>query len=96
MTRIGRCCPKPLRNPTLARTDGDPSCPVLDVPGWFWEAVDLGAVIESGAVSPADLTGRAWQLGIVALAELGQARRVAEWEADQRRAAVERLRRSRS
>ena len=63
---------------------------MLDVPGWFWEAVDLGAVIESGAVSPADLTGRAWQLGIVALAELGQARRVAEWKAEQRRAAVER------
>ncbi len=92
LTRVGRCCPKPLRNPNIARQPGQPACDVLTVPGWFWDALDLGAAIQRGAVSPDHISGQAWQLGTLALTALADAQRVQEWEAEQRRKAIERAR----
>jgi hypothetical protein len=82
-----------LRDPRLSLPDdGAPSCPVLDVPATFWEFAELGALIEGGGVSPADVSGLAWQRAIVTRAALRDAAQVAQWQADQRRKAIDALR----
>ena len=63
---------------------------MLDVDGWFWDAVRVGSLIERGSVTPSEITGRAWEFGEVAWGELEQARRAHEWAAQKRREWLER------
>lgn len=69
---------------------GDPSCQVLGVEPWFWDAVRVGALIERGAVTAAEITGAAWELGEVAWHGIGQARNAHAWAREQRQKALER------
>lgn len=68
---------------------GAPECPVLDVAGWFYDAISLGAMIERGGVSPSEITAQAWGVGEVAWYEVEQARRAHEWAAQRKADAIE-------
>ncbi len=56
------------------RQQGAPSCPVLGVEPWFWDAVRIGGLIERGNLSPDSMAASAWEIGEVAWHELEQAR----------------------
>ena len=74
-TKALRRCPKPKRDPDAwATMPGDPDCPVLNVPGWFWDAVTLGATADKGGLSASDIDAAAWTEGEIAWCALSEAR----------------------
>ncbi len=68
---------------------------MLEVPTWYWGSLELGALIDRGAVSPADISGRAWTLATIVWSSVREAQRVAEWEAERQAKAIEAVKRSR-
>lgn len=90
-TKALRRCPKPMRSPGVWQVPpGDPSCPVLEVEPWYWDAVRLGSMIERGAVTTSEIAAHAWELAEAAWHSLGEARKAHAWAAEQRRKAIER------
>jgi len=84
-TRVERGCPFGLRDERVQRRDVEPSCKVLTIPSWFFDMSDLGQRIDNGAVSPADVDGRTWELGRLASRAIADGREAAEWRAKRRR-----------
>lgn len=63
---------------------------MLDVAGWFWDAVRVGSLVSNGALSPDSINAATWEIGEVAWAELEEARRSREAMAAKRREWIER------
>ena len=59
------------------------TCPVLDVPDWYWTMLDAGAMIERGAVDMTRMEAYTWELATSVRAIHHEARRSAE-EAEKR------------
>ena len=53
------------------------SCPVLEVPAWYWTMMDAGAMIERGAVDMTRLDAYTWELATCVHALHAEARRSA-------------------
>lgn len=81
--RIERGCPKPLRDLRPPDRPNPPTCPVLDVPAWYWAMLDAGAMIERGAVDMTRLDAYTWELAVAVHAIHHEARRAAD-EAEKR------------
>jgi hypothetical protein len=100
-TKHKRGCLKPLRVPERykGREWPAPSCPVLDVPSWWYDMVDAGHKIESGAIRAGEVSGRTYAMATAAYASLHserEGRRKAEEKALAARQAAARSARGQS
>jgi len=87
-----RGCPKPLREPDRYHRDGRPSsCPVLDVPEWYWMMRETGAMIERGAVSVDAVTSDVWELARTVYAADAAAEQRQRWIDERKRKAMKQV-----
>ena len=68
-----------MRDPKafVGRTPNPPTCPVLSVPPWFYDMVELGALISKGRVGLSEVSSSAWSVASVSYTELVSAKRAA-------------------
>ena len=55
-------------------TPGPCSCPVAEIPGWFWRALDLPRALQSGVYAPGTVDALSWHESEIARASVEAAR----------------------
>lgn len=65
------------------------TCPVLAIDPWIWDMLELGQMIQQGAVRMGEVDALTWSLGRATQAAVHSAQRAAEETERKRREAVQ-------
>lgn len=80
--KAARSCPKPRKSEGRFPIGTEPTCPVLDIPPWWWSMLDAGKEIDRGILRPSEVDAWTWETARATVAAVDEAARArAEHEA---------------